>query len=178
MTPDTLPAAAALTLAALTARGATLTMPIPGRLTVQPADAASADDLDALASGRPWLLAAWTTAAAHDAEHPPLPDLDPLPPLPGDDDGQADADAWGAALALAAAADGADPFGLTGALRFARSMGARLRRTAGGSLALRMPSGHPEAGVVAEALSGHGEALRCLLALVAADDDDDCQRAA
>ena len=39
---------------------------------------------------------------------------DPLPQLP-DDDGQADAAAWGAALALAAAADGADQFGITGA---------------------------------------------------------------
>ena len=178
MATPLLPPAAALALAALTARGARLTMPGPGRMAILPADAASPDDLAALASGKPWLLAAWTAAAAHDAAHPPRPAADPLPPLQGDDDGQADADAWRAALALAAAADGADPFGLTGALRFARSMGARLRWTAAGALALRMPSGHPEAGAVAEALSGQGEALRRLLALVAADDAAGCQRAA
>lgn len=94
---------------------------------------------------------------------------DPLPQLP-DDDGQADAAAWGAALALAAAADGADPFGMTRAPSVARSKGARLRWTGPGALALRMPSGHPEAGAVAEALSGHRAALRHVLALVVADD--------
>lgn len=176
MTPDTLPTAAAL--AALTARGASLTMPGPGRLVVLPADAASPDDLAALASGKPWLLSAWTSAASWDASNPHRPAVDPLPTLQGDDDDQDDADAWGAALALAAAADGADPHGLTGALRFARSMGARLRFTDAGGLALRMPAGHPDAGAVTEALAGHSAALRRLLDLVAADDDDACQRAA
>lgn len=74
MTPD-----AALVLAALTARGARLTMPGQGRLVVLPADAASPDDLAALASGKPWLLQAWRAAAAWDTEHPPRPDVDPLP---------------------------------------------------------------------------------------------------
>ena len=164
-------------LEALAARGACVTMPAPGRLALSPPDLATDEDLEVLRPARSWLLSALQAAAAHDAEHPPRPAADPLPPLPGDDDA-GDADAWRAALALAAAADGADPFGLTGALRFARSMGARLRWTAAGALALRMPSGHPEAGAVAEALSGQGEALRRLLALVAADDAAGCQRAA
>lgn len=174
----TAPAPAALAaLQALAARGARLTMPEPGRLALSPADLATDEDLAALRPARSWLLQAWQAAAAHDAEHPPRPDVDPLPPLPGADDA-GDADAWRAALALAAAADGVDPFGLTGALRFARSMGARLRWTAAGALALRMPSGHPEAGAVAEALRDHRGALRHMLALVAADDAAGHQRAA
>jgi len=144
MAPDPLPPAVAA-LEALAVRGAGLTMPEPDRLAVLPADAAGPADLKALRAGRPWLLSTWQAAAAWDADHPPRPDTDPRPPRPGDDDGQADADAWDAVLALAAAADGADPFGLTGSLRFAWSMGARLRWTAGGAMALRMPSGHPEA---------------------------------
>ncbi|MBK7781508.1 MAG: hypothetical protein IPJ58_12210 [Ardenticatenia bacterium] len=86
-------------LEALAARGASLTMPAPGRLALSPPDLATADDLEALRPARSWLLQAWQAAAAHDAEHPPRPDVDPLPPLPGADDA-GDAVAWGAALAL------------------------------------------------------------------------------
>lgn len=178
MAPDSLPAAAALALAALTARGARLTMPGPGRLAVLPADAASPDDLEALRAARPWLLSTWQAAAAWDADNSPRPAADPLPPAADacDDDGQ-DADAWAAALALAAAADGADPFGLTGRLRFARSMGARLRWTDAGALAVRMPAGSPDAAVVADALEGQGPALRRLLdqAATTARPVDHCQ---
>lgn len=176
MATDPLPAAVAA-LQALAARRACLTMPEPGRLTVLPADAAGPADLEALRPARPWLLSTWQAAAAWDADHPLRPAADPLPPLPGDDDAD-DSEAWGAVLALAAAADGADPFGLTAALRFARSMGARLRWTGPGAVVLRMPSGHPDSGAVADALSGHSAALRRLLALVAADDAAGRQRAA
>ena len=167
--PTPLPAslAALAALEDLTARGAFLAMPGPGRLAVCPPDATTPPVLAALRDARPWLLATWQAAAAFDAAHPPRPAADPLPPGPGASaDDAADAAAWAVVLAQAAAADAAEPFGLTGRLRFARSMGARLRPTAGG-LALRMPAGHPDAGPVAEALEGQGEALRRVLDLAA-----------
>lgn len=155
-------------LEALAARGAFLAMPEPGRLVVRPDGAATPPVLAALRDARPWLLSAWQAAAAFDAAHPPRPAADPLPPGPGASaDDAADAAAWADVLALAAAADGAEPFGLTGRLRFARSMGARLRPGPAGGLALRMPAGHLEASAVAEALEGQGEALRRLLDLAA-----------
>lgn len=139
-------------LEALAARGACLAMPEPGRLVFLPDDAASPDDHETLRSARSWLLSAWQEAAAWDVANPPRPDVDPLPSAPGDDD-QADADTWAAILALAAAGDGADPFGLTGTLRFARCMGARLSLTSDGRLCPVMPEGHQESEAVAAAWS-------------------------
>lgn len=184
-TPPTPAAAAAIapptpcilaTLAALADRGACLTMPEPGRLAVCPADAATPAELAALRDARPWLLAAWQAAAAWDARRPPRPGADPLPGATPD--AAADDGAWAALLMMASAEDGRRPFGVTGALRFARSMGARLRWTPAGSLALRMPTGHPEAFPVATALYGRGEHVSRLLDLVAADPETGGQRAA
>lgn len=178
MAPDPLPAALAV-LESLASRGACVTMPGPGRLAVYPPDAATPPVLAALRDARPWLLATWAAAAAFDAANPPRPAADPLPPGPGASvDDVADAAAWAAVLALAAAADGAEPFGLTGRLRFARSMGARLRCTDAGGLALRMPAGSLEAPAVAEALEGQGEALRRALDLAAEDLAPAVRRAA
>lgn len=151
--PDPLTAAVSV-LGRLAERGAYLSMPLPGRLVLSPHEAADPDDMKLLKAAYPWLMSTGKAATACDVDHPPLPAVDPLPPLPGHNSDAADADAWAAILALTAPTDGGDPFGLTGAIRFARSMGARLSLTPDGKTHPVLPVGHPEAAAVAAAWFG------------------------